>query len=104
MNCRAHLPGLGMQPGVQQDIDRVLAIWNHCRKNFGTSGDMLFGHFTIADAMFTPVVLRFMTYDVKLDSTTQAYAEAILALPAVQEWIAAARVESETIPEFELSK
>ncbi|MES1026383.1 glutathione S-transferase family protein [Gloeocapsa sp. BRSZ] len=103
MNCRARLPGLGMQPGVQEDIDRVLAIWNNCRNNFGSSGDMLFSHFTIPDAMFAPVVLRFMTYGVKLDSTSQAYAEAILALPAIQEWIAAAQNEPESIPEFELS-
>lgn len=45
MNCRARLPGLGMQPGVQEDIDCVLDIWNNCRNNFGNSGDMLFSHF-----------------------------------------------------------
>lgn len=71
-------------------------------KTYGTGGDMLFGHFTIADAMFAPVVLRFITYDVKLDAIAQAYVDAVRALPAVQEWVAAAQVETETIPEFDL--
>lgn len=56
-----------------------------------------------SDAMFAPVVLHFRTYGVKLDFTSQTYSDAILALPAIQEWIAAAQRESETIPEFELS-
>lgn len=62
---------------------------------------MLFGEFTIADAMFAPIVLRFITYDVKLDQDSRAYAEAILLLPAVQEWLKAVETEPETIPEFE---
>lgn len=102
MNCRAKLPGKGMKPGVQADIDRILAIWRECRTKYGTGGDLLFGKFTIADAMFAPVVLRFITYDVKLDSIAQTYVDAIQTLPAIQEWVTAAQVESETIPEFEL--
>ncbi|MEB3179961.1 MAG: glutathione S-transferase family protein [Nostocaceae cyanobacterium] len=102
MNCRTRLPGKGMTPSVQSDIDRILAIWRDCRQKFAAGGDLLFGHFTIADAMFAPVVCRFTTYGVKLDDITQAYAEAILALPAMQEWLAAAEVEPETIPKFDV--
>jgi glutathione S-transferase len=101
INCRQHLPGIGMARGVQEDIDRIFAIWRDCRQHFGTDGDMLFGHFTIADVMFAPVVLRFITYDVKLDPIAQTYANAMLKLPAMQEWIAAAKVESEHISGFE---
>jgi glutathione S-transferase len=102
MNCRARLADKGMAPGVQSDIDRILAIWRDCRQKFVAGGDLLFGHFTIADAMFAPVVCRFTTYGVKLDGITQAYAEAILALPAMQEWLAAAEEEPETIPKFDI--
>ncbi|HBE17307.1 MAG TPA: glutathione S-transferase [Cyanobacteria bacterium UBA11159] len=101
MNCRAKLPGKGMTSEVQQDINRITDIWRSCRDLFGSGGDMLFGKFAIADAMFAPVVLRFITYNVTLDSVCQDYANAILALPAIKEWIKAAETEAEIIPSFE---
>ncbi|BAZ22684.1 glutathione S-transferase domain protein [Kalymmatonema gypsitolerans NIES-4073] len=93
MNCRARFPGKGMTPEVQKDIDRITAIWRECRQNFGTSGNMLFGKFTIADAMYAPVVSRFVTYGVQLDAICKEYAEAVFALPAMQEWLNAASNE-----------
>ena len=102
MDCRARLCLLGMNPRLQADIDRITTIWRECRKHFGASGDLLFGHFTIADAMFAPVVSRFITYDVKLDGVAQAYVEAIWSLPAMQEWVAAASNELESIYYFNL--
>lgn len=97
MDCRARLSGKGREPGVQEDIDRISAIWRDCLQNSEADGDLLFGHFTIADAMFAPVVSRFITYDVKLDSTAAAYVNAIWSLPAMQEWLAAASSEPEVI-------
>jgi len=97
MNCRARLPGKGMTSEVQKDIARITAIWQECRQQFGSGGNLLFGEFTIADAMFAPVVSRFVTYDVQLDPISSAYAEAVLALPAMQEWLKAAEAELETI-------
>lgn len=102
MNCRTQLPGKGMTPEVEKDIDRITTIWRRCRETEGKDGDFLFGRFTIADAMFAPVVLRFRTYGVSLDPVCQAYADAIVALPAMQEWLQAAAEEPETIPAFEL--
>lgn len=101
MNCRAKFPGIGMTPEVQKDIDRITTIWRDCRQDFGRNGSMLFGDFTIADAMFAPVVLRFITYDVKLDQDLRTYAGAIVALEAMQEWLKAAESELETIPDYE---
>ncbi|WP_287325323.1 glutathione S-transferase C-terminal domain-containing protein [Okeania sp. SIO1F9] len=72
-------------------------MWRECREKFGAEGDMLFGQFTIADAMYAPVVSRFATYKVKLEPVAQTYAEAVWALADMQEWLAAAEVESETI-------
>lgn len=102
MNCRASLPGKGMAPGVQADIDRITTIWRDCRQRFGRGGDFLFGTFTIADAMYAPVVSRFTTYSVTLDPICKAYTDAIWALPAMQDWLAAAQAETEVIASDEI--
>lgn len=90
MNIRSSFANRGVTPEVQADINRVAAIWRDCRKRFGAEGAFLFGGFTIADAMYAPVVSRFRTYRVELESLAQAYADAIWALPAMQEWATAA--------------
>jgi len=95
MNCRAALPGEGRAPEVERDIARIVALWEECRDRFGGGGTFLFGTFSIADAMYAPVVWRFRTYAVALPSAARAYAEAMEALPAMQEWLAAALAEPE---------
>jgi glutathione S-transferase len=92
MNVRKRYPAKGRAPEVRVEIERIKAIWNECRKPF------LFGPFSAADAMYAPVVLRFRTYGVELPRAGRAYMEAMLELPAMQEWIAAAESETETIP------
>ena len=101
MNCRKRFPGKGHTPEVLQDIARIIGIWQDCRARHAASGPFLFGHFTIADAMYAPVVLRFRTYAVGLPAESQAYADAILALPAMQEWLAVAAAEGQTLAHFE---
>ena len=101
MNCRKHLPGKGRAPGVQDDIDRITAIWRDCRNSYGAGGDMLFGKFSIADAMFAPVVFRFITYGVDTDPVSAAYVKAMQALAPMQDWLAAARAEVEVIAQSE---
>lgn len=75
------------------------SMWTDCLKRYG--GPFLFGAFSIADAMYAPVASRFLTYDVKLAGAVQQYAEAVLALPAMQEWYAAAVVEPELLADDE---
>lgn len=101
MNCRLSFPGKGLNDESAADIQRVTAIWRECREKFGASGPLLFGEFTIADAMFAPVALRLRTYDVALDEVCEAYVTALLVLPEVQEWIADAQAEEEVIEAFE---
>lgn len=101
MNCRAHRPEAGRGPGVEGDIDRVCAIWRECRALHGGSGEFLFGEFSAADAMFAPVVSRFQTYGVELDDVEADYAKTILALPAVVDWMQAAREEPWSIAKFD---
>src|SRR5262245_5318879 len=101
MNLRAHYPGFKGWAGVQADIDRVTAIWRECLAKYG--GPLLFDATpTMADAMYAPVATRFVTYDIKLDSDCAAYCAAIMALPAMQEWIEDAKSEPEEVEELDV--
>ena len=63
-----------MTPGLEADIDRIDEIWMDCRRRFGASGGpWLFGEYSIADAMYAPVVLRFNTYRAQISDTARWY-------------------------------
>ncbi len=102
MNIRRHTPGRGIGDGVAGDIARICEIWKKCRVAYGVGGDFLFGGFTIADAMFAPVVSRLTSFEVELDDISAAYRDAVQALPPMIEWSDAARVESWTVPGDEI--
>lgn len=102
MNIRESLPGGGMTAEVEADIGRIQFIWESCRENFGGGGDFLFGGFTIADAMFAPVVMRLRTYAVDLSTTCRTYSDAVWNLPEMQEWVSAAREEPFDIPDYHI--
>jgi glutathione S-transferase len=96
MNLKLRLKGKAASPEVQRDIDRIVEIWEEARTQFATAdGPWLFGAFSIADAMFAPVVWRFHVYNVPLPLLAAAYRDAMLAHPAMQAWCAAAIRESE---------
>jgi glutathione S-transferase len=102
MNIRSSFPGRGVTPEVQADINRIMSIWRDCRTRFGEGqGEFLFGNFTIADAMFAPVATRFRTYKVELERDADAYCDTIMAMPAMQEWIAAAKNEPMIVEAYE---
>jgi len=101
MNLRASVPGRPVTDEVRADLDRIAALWRDCRRRFGAGGRFLFGGFTIADAMYAPVVSRLRTYRIVLDDEAQAYADAIWAHPALAEWAAAARAETMVVAQFE---
>jgi len=84
------------------DVARIEAIWADCRGRFGQGGNFLFGHsFSAVDAMYAPVVSRFATYGIGVGPASRAYMEAVMALPAWQEWTAAARREPWVLPRNE---
>ena len=76
----------------------MIEIWTSCRSRFGAGGDLLFGRFSVADAFYAPVVMRFRTYGVSLPPPAKAYAEAVQKLAAVREWSEAGRRETEFVP------
>ncbi len=92
-NISANVVGQPRDEEADRDIRRVLQIWEECRQNFKGQGEFLFGKFSIADAMFAPVIYRFKTYGIPLSGLSQEYSSTMLALPAMKEWESAAAIE-----------
>ncbi|MBL0920428.1 MAG: glutathione S-transferase family protein [Hydrogenophaga sp.] len=100
MNIKGSFPGFKLWSRAQTDIDRIEAIWTECLATYG--GPWLFGAKPcIADAMFAPVVTRFITYEVALDPMCVAYCDTVMGLPAMKEWVAAAEAEPDEIDELD---
>ncbi len=96
MNCEAHLPMPVLNHATKRDVARICDIWvDAARFAPPEGGPFLFGKFSAADATFAPVVRRFVTYDVAIPEAARAYVAAIEALPAMKEWMAAARAEND---------
>jgi len=103
MNVRARNRHTPMTPGLEADIERIEEIWNDCRSRFGASaGPWLFGEYSIADAMYAPVVFRFNTYGRPQSEGARAYVAAALEDPALQKWLLGAMQEPWTIPREEV--
>lgn len=98
MNIRSRHPGKGLTDAVRIEIDRLTAAWRSARARFGAGGPFLFGTYSAADAYFTPVASRFLTYAVELDAETSAYQQALLATPGMRAWTEAALKETEFVP------
>lgn len=93
MDIQASKPFEEYSAEVKADIARIVSIWEGARKRFSAKGPFLFGHFTIADAMYAPVVWRFVTYAVELPPASKKWLETMCALPAMQEWLDLALAE-----------
>jgi glutathione S-transferase len=101
LNCRRRAAAKSIPPEARGDIERITRIWRECRARFPAQGPYLFGRFSIADAMYAPVVLRFRSYVVPLGDVERAYSETMLALPALGEWLAAAEAEGLPLPKYD---
>ena len=102
MNIRRPVRKHIVSPEAAKQAERIDALWSDARTRFGQGGPFLFGHFTNADAMYAPVINRFHTYDLPRSKTSQAYMDAMMALPAWKEWEAASRAESWVIASSEV--
>jgi glutathione S-transferase len=100
MNIKAHFPKFKIWSRAQSDIDRITDTLRECLATYG--GPYLFGkQACMADAMYAPVVTRFLTYDVPLDATCTAYVQTVMNMPSMQEWGAGAQLEQDEIDELE---
>ncbi len=94
MNLGRDYSGLGRTPGALADIARIEALWAETRDRFGAGGPYLFGpDFGVADAMFAPVVARFLGWGVVGSQQTAAYCDAVRRHPLVAEWYDGAAAE-----------
>lgn len=96
MNIEAHLADVGArvlaeQPGLRADLDRIVSMWTQLLAQSG--GPMLFGHFTIADAFFAPVVTRLVTYGAPVPAAVKGYVDRVLGLRSVSAWYRDAQAE-----------
>lgn len=102
MNCRKPITPIELSQPIQVEVQRIKAIWQQCREQYGDGGDWLFGQYSIADAMFAPIVLRFNTYGIKLDGILQEYSQTVLNQPHIIEWIKDSKKETEIIASDEI--
>ena len=103
MNIEASLPEVGVRVlagsgGVRADLDRIVALWSELLAEHG--GPFLFGKFSAADAYFAPVVMRMRTYALPVPSGIRRYAEEVVGLASVSEWMRDALAENDFV-EFE---
>jgi glutathione S-transferase len=101
MNLHRPIGAIELSAEARANIARIQEIWTECRKRFGRAGPFLFGAFGGADAMFAPVVHRFRTYAIAVTPEVQRYMDAMMALPAFQQWTSAGLAETLVIDKFE---
>lgn len=102
MNIRRIYDAVPPSEAVAQDIFRMMQLWAQARARHGGEGEFLFGAFSAVDVMFAPVVTRFITYQLPVARFAQAYMQAIIAHPWMQEWIGGAQAEDWVIDKFEV--
>jgi glutathione S-transferase len=102
MNARASGRRVPMTPSLERDLRRIDAIWSGCRRDHGDRGTFLFGEFSIADAMFAPVVLRVRCYGLPLSELARRYQETMLSDGHLLDWVEASVRETRVIPHEEV--
>jgi glutathione S-transferase len=101
MNMARPVEKRQLSADAMANIARIATIWTETRNRFGADGPFLFGKFSAADAMYAPIVSRLETYAVDVAAPVQAYMQAMIALPAWQEWRRAALKETWVIQRVE---
>lgn len=102
MNLRRAPKPVSLTDSAMRDVARIENIWRNCREKYGKGGKFLFGRFSIADAMFAPVVTRFETYAIPVTAETRAYMDNILSTQAFMAWKHAALQETWIVPSDEV--
>ncbi|MBI3678139.1 MAG: glutathione S-transferase [Proteobacteria bacterium] len=95
MDFARTLPSPELRDNTKAQIARILTAWSEALGKYGKDGGFLFGHFSVVDCMYAPVVSRFKTYGIEVPPSVKTYMERIFALPAMQDWGKAAKAEVE---------
>ncbi|NKB32946.1 MAG: glutathione S-transferase [Pseudomonadales bacterium] len=103
MNIKAKRK-LDFSNDVIDECKRIDSLWANARKQYSADGEYLFGQFSLADCMFAPVAMRFVTYGVALTDSSQAYLESLLSNAAIKQWCSEAKNEAEIIEIAEIGQ
>jgi len=102
MNCRKRFENRRLSQNALREIERIKHLWRKCRTEYGNDGEWLFGDYTIADAMFAPVALRFYGYSIPVSGIEERYLLSVLKHPAIIEWVESGKRETEVIQANEI--
>ena len=102
MNCRKKFENIELSQEAEREVERIKNLWRKCRSEYGTNGEWLFGDYTIADAMFAPIALRFDGYNISLGDVEQNYVNSVLRQSAIVDWVEAGKLETEVIEADEI--
>lgn len=97
MNCRKSFNNIKLSVEAQKEVERIISLWRKCRNQYGAEGEWLFGKYSIADAMFAPIALRFDGYNIALEGIEKEYVQSVLNQPCIIDWMAAGKLEKEII-------
>lgn len=97
LNCRKLFHGIILSDDAKREIERIIQIWRKCLAEFSVDGEWLFGTFSIADAMYAPIALRFAGYNIPLSGAEASYVQKVIEHPDIVEWIASGKQEKEVI-------
>jgi glutathione S-transferase len=97
-NVRARTDRVVPSAAARAELARIQEIWNASLEASG--GPFLFGHFTIADCMYAPVVTRLRTYGVTFEGPAAEYQQRLLEQPTVAAWLSLAETAT-AIPEYD---
>jgi len=101
MNLHRPIRAVALSDDAKANVARIQEIWAECHARHGKKGPFLFGAFSGADAMFAPVVHRFRSYAIAVAPQAQPYVDAMLSLPAFQQWTGDGLAETLVIERFE---
>jgi glutathione S-transferase len=101
MNLHRPVGAVALSDDARANVARIQEIWADCHRRYGKEGPFLFGAFSGADAMFAPVAHRFRTYAIEMTDDARHYFDAMMSLPAFQEWTRAGLAETLVIERFE---
>jgi glutathione S-transferase len=101
MNLHRPVGAKPLSDNARADIARIQQLWTDCRQQSAKVGPFLFGTFSAADAMYGPVVHRFRTYAIAVTPPVRAYMDAMMSLPALQQWTEQGLAETLVIEKLE---
>jgi len=101
MNLHRPVGAIPLSADARANVARIQQIWAECHERYGKLGPFLFGAFGGADAMFAPVVHRFRTFAIEVAPEARPYMDAMMSLPAFQEWTRGGLAETLIIEKFE---